>query len=655
MQSGELRGIPAWVAPGVMPFRRAAQSISQILDPRRVWPHRNRVAERGILASVWTERPAWLRYGLAALLVAIAGVCNYLMPPVYGHSHYYFFSAAILGTAIVLGFGPGLFATALSALASAYFFIAPFHSFRIEAPEAAERLALFVVEGAIITGVGQVIRESRTLEVAPAWRQYTLAVLLVAGALALKLLVFPSLERQLPFTFFYSAVVIAAWVGGVAAGLQATVLSAACAYYVFLRPTHEGIPGHPDIWLFCLETTGLCLLTALVRQRMLRSDAYLASVFERSPAGILITDRNARILRANPASERILHTDKMRLEGRAFWEFVHPDSYERARVFLNRLLQQETADMEEIGLVGTTTVRSTNIRASAMREGGDVQTCMLMVEDVTERRKAEETLRQAEIRLERGQRVEAIGMFAGGVAHDFNNLLSVIFGCSDRLLHIEGLPAKGREYAAEILETAQTAADLTRRLLTFARRQPRRDQVTDVNGFVAESVTLLGRLLGSRIEVRTELSPEVGEVYADPSELQQVLLNLAANARDAMPSGGRLTISTSLTDLAASRAAAEEVPAGRYIVLRVADTGQGMDEATQARIFEPFFSTKDLDKGTGLGLATVHSIVKKLGGSVRVESSPGEGACFWVHLPRVDPGAQDAWQSVERCGKTTEH
>lgn len=657
MQLGELRRIPAWVVPGVTPFRRVARSIFRMLDPRRVWRHRNRIAERGILASVWTlpERSTWLRYGLAVLLVVIAGACNYLMPPVYGQSHYYFFSVAILAASIVLGLGPGLFATALSALVSDYFFIAPLHTFRLEAPEAAERLALFVVEGAIITGVGQVIRGSSTLEMGPAWRRYSLAVLLVAGALILKILIFPAVERRIPFTFFYSAVVVAAWVGGAAAGLQATALSAACAYFFFVRPGHETIPGEPDIWLFCLECTGLCLLTSIVRQRMLRFDAYLGRVFERSPAGILITDRNGRILRANPAFERILHTDKVRLEGREFLEFVHPDSCERTRTFLNRLLQQETAEMEEIGLVGTTIVRLTNIRASMMRDGENVQTCMLMVEDVTERRKAEETLRQVEIRLERGQRAEAIGMFAGGVAHDFNNLLSVIFGCSDRLLRTEELPAKAREYAAEILDTAQAAAGLTRRLLAFARRQPRRDQVTDVNGFVMESVTLLGRLLGSRIEVKTELAPDVGQVRADPSELQQVLLNLAANARDAMPSGGRLTISTSSTDMAASEPVTEELPVGRYIVLRVADTGEGMDEATLARIFEPLFSTKELDKGTGLGLATVQSIVKKLGGFVRVESSPGEGACFWIHLPRVDPGAQDACQPGEQCGTITEH
>lgn len=601
------------------------------------WLQRNRAPQQGILDSLRAsrEQPAWVRYGLAVLLVGLAGGCNYLMPPVYGESHYYFFSVAILATALMGGLGPGLFATLFSALISAFCFIAPLHTLQIGTQQAAERLAMFVVEGAIITGVGHVIRENRTLEVASAWRRYALAVLFVAGALTLKFLVFPSVERRIPFTLFYSAVVAAAWLGGPAAGLGAMVLGAVCAYFLFEVPGHESIPGHPDILVFCLEATALCLLTAVFRQRLLRSESYLGRVFEDSPAGMLIIDATGRIIKANPAFEQMLHTDRVGLEGHKFLEFVEPRSSERARGFLATLEQRDTAEMEEVGLVATTAGASVNIRASTMHDGhGDKQTCMLMVEDVTEQLKAEETLRQAEARLARGQRVEAIGMFAGGVAHDFNNLLTVISGSGAQLLTVEGLPAKAREYAAEILETAQTGADLTRRLLSFARRQPRGEQVTAMNGFVMESVTLLGRLLGQRIELTTELSPDAGNVRADPSELQQVLLNLAANARDAMATGGRLTIRTSSAEFGESEAGA---PAKQYVVLQVADTGVGMDEATQARIFEPFYSTKEIGKGTGLGLATVQSIVKKLGGFVKVESSPGQGASFWIYLPHVEP------------------
>jgi PAS domain S-box-containing protein len=590
------------------------------------------------VASFWAsqKRPAWERYGLAGLLVAIASGCNYLMPPVYGESHYYFFSVAILGTALFGGLGPGLVATALSALVSAYFFVAPFHSFRIQAPEAAERLALFIIQGAIISGVGHVIRENRTPEPLSAWRRYSLAALMVAGVTVFKLLVFPSVERHTPFAFFYAAVVAAAWVGGAGAGAVAAILAAASAHYLFLRGGPYLTPGEPQLVMFGLEAAGLCLLTAVFRLRLLRSELYLKGVFEHCPAGIAIIDRDDRILKANPAFGRMLNADKTDLEGRSFLELVEPGSHRRASTFLDRLLHQPECHTDEIGLKADTTAALANLRGSAIRDGARLaRTRMLIAEDITERRKAEENLRQAELRLERGQRVEAIGMFAGGIAHDFNNLLMIIFGCCDKLLGIEDLPAKAGAYAQEILETAQTASGLTRRLLSFARQQPQTGQAIDVNRCVIESAALLRRLLGSRIELKTELAADAGWVRADPSQLQQVLLNLAANARDAMPSGGRLTIHTTSEDLDLAAADLAGLPPGQYVILRVDDTGHGMDESTLAQIFEPLFSTKDLDKGYGLGLATVQSIVKKLGGAIRVKSCPGEGTCFWIYLPRT--------------------
>ena len=611
------------------------------------------------MASFWTspKRPAWARYGLAVILVAIAGGCNYLLPGVYDESLSYFFSVAILASALFGGLGPGLLATALSAFANAYLFSSPFQGFRIEPPEMAQRLAIFVVEGAMISSVGHVIRENRTTELVSTWSRYASGVLLVAGAVVLKILLFPSLERRVPFTFFYSAVVATAWLGGAAPGLEATVLSAACAYFLFIRPRPYSVPGHPGLVLFGIEATALCLLTAIFRQRLLKTEAYLGRVFEHSPSGILIIDGEARILNANPAFERMLDTDKLRLQGRPLIELVHPNSLERARTLLDQLLHHQTVDTtEEISLVGPKTIAWATIRGSRMPDSGrQVPVCMLMLEDITERRKTEEALRQIETRLERGQRVEAIGMFAGGIAHDFNNLLAIIFGCCDRLLTLKDLPVGARAYADEILETAKSAADLTRQLLTFARRQPEGDQIIDVNRTVAEAIGMLRRLVGSRIELETELAPDVGQVRADPSRLQQVLMNLAANARDAMPSGGRLTIRTSLTDVAPSTMGVAGLPAVQHVTLEVTDTGCGMDEATQAHIFEPLFSTKDLEKGTGLGLATVQSIVKKLGGAIGVESSPGNGACFLIHLPRVGPELQRPWQSLGVSGKTGDH
>ena len=235
-------------------------------------------------------RPAWARYGMALILVAIAGCCNYLMPPVYGESHYFFFSAAILAGALFGGFGPGLLATAVSGLASAYLFIAPFHSFRVEAPEAVERMAVFLIEGAVISSVGNLIRANRTPEISSTLRRYACAVVFVAGATAFKLVIFPTVERRVPFTFFYGAVVATAWVGGAAPGLWAMLLATASIYYVFLRYIPHA-PGDPALALFALEATGLCLLTAIFRQRLVETEANLGRVFEDSPTG---TDSRTR-------------------------------------------------------------------------------------------------------------------------------------------------------------------------------------------------------------------------------------------------------------------------------------------------------------------------------------------------------------------------
>jgi PAS domain S-box-containing protein len=587
-----------------------------------------------------------MRYGTALILVAIAGCCNYLMPPVFGESHYFFFSAAILAGALFGGLGPGLAATAVSALASAYLFIAPYHSFRIEAPEAAERLAMFVVEGAIISSVGHVIRNNRTPELVSTWARYASAILLVVGAAILKLVFFPSEERRVPFTFFYAAVVTTAWVAGAAPALGAILLATASIYYLFLRYA-PGPPGNPGLALFAFEATGLCLLTSIFRQRLVDTEANLGRVFEDSPTGILILEGGARILKANPAFRQILRADNVRFEGTCLTDLVHPDCRERVRAFLDGLICQQTVGiLEEVCLVQDTTLAWVNLHGSCIRQSAsNEQTCMVMIVDTTERRKIEEELGETQLRLERGQRIEAIGMFAGGIAHDFNNLLAVIFASCERQLFQKDLPPEARKRAEEILQTAKTAADLTHQLLAFARQKPRSDQLIPVNQLVTESAALLKRLLGSRIELKTELAPDAGQVRADPGQLQQILMNLAANARDAMPSGGRLTINTAPTEVAAAGAINASLPAKHYVTLQVADTGQGMDEATRAHIFEPLFTTKDLGKGTGLGLATVHNIVTKLGGYIRVESSPGKGACFSIYLPSADPRPTDSYDA----------
>ena len=249
--------------------------------------------------------------------------------------------------------------------------------------------------------------------------------------------------------------------------------------------------------------------------------------------------------------------------------------------------------------------------------------------DVTERRRLEEQMRQA-------QKMEAVGQLAAGVAHDFNNLLMVINGYSELLMRGLDPQIPSREYVEAIQEAGQGAGRLTRQLLTFSRRQLVEPRILDLNGVVADTERMLRRLIGEDVLLTTHLAASMWPVKMDPGQLEQVILNLAVNARDAMPRGGRLTISTRMAHFGADelRPTATLGP-GDYVVLTVEDTGHGMDASVRARLFEPFFTTKAAGKGTGLGLATVHGIVQSSQGGITVESEVGRGSTFCVYLPRA--------------------
>ncbi|MGQ0704057.1 MAG: ATP-binding protein, partial [Gemmatimonadales bacterium] len=246
-------------------------------------------------------------------------------------------------------------------------------------------------------------------------------------------------------------------------------------------------------------------------------------------------------------------------------------------------------------------------------------------------------LARAQEQLHESQRLEAIGHLAGGVAHDFNNVLTVITGLGDLIKAHLPRDHPGQADIELMRDAASQGTDLTRKLLAFGRRQVLDFQVLDLNEVVRRFRSILGRLLPETIDVRLRLTEPVGAVRADRSQLEQVLLNLAVNARDAMPEGGHLTIETMDAELDAAAAVLRpDVQPGRYVALVVSDTGVGMDEATRQRIFEPFFTTKPAGKGTGLGLATVYGIVKQSGGHIWVYSEPSHGATFKIYFPRVD-------------------
>jgi len=258
------------------------------------------------------------------------------------------------------------------------------------------------------------------------------------------------------------------------------------------------------------------------------------------------------------------------------------------------------------------------------------------IRDISERVALEERLRQS-------QKMEAVGRLAGGIAHDFNNLLTIILGYSQILK--DGLQAGSRlaDSTGQIKSAAERAAGITRQLLAFSRKQVLSPRVINLNDIVLNLDALLRRLIGEDIEVLTVPAPDLGTVKADPGQIEQVVMNLSLNSRDAMPRGGKLTLETSNAVLDETYARGHQpVEPGRYVMLAVSDTGTGMSEQTLTRIFEPFYTTKEVGKGTGLGLSMVYGIVKQSGGYIWVYSEPNQGTTFKIYLPRVDQPAEDA-------------
>ncbi|HEY3998411.1 MAG TPA: PAS domain S-box protein [Candidatus Xenobia bacterium] len=360
------------------------------------------------------------------------------------------------------------------------------------------------------------------------------------------------------------------------------------------------------------------------------SEERFRAIFTRSGVGIALLNSEGRALQCNPALCRILATSEDRIVGHTARAFTEPEDMPSVVTRFRELAegQREHFSMERRFRRGDGGRGWAHTTVSAVRAENRTMTfAVCLVEDVTQRRADEAERRRLEEQLVQAQKVEAIGRLAGGVAHDFNNLLTTIQGYAD-LLRTELCDSPAlHHFAQEIVDTTEQAAGLTRQLLAFSRKQPLVASPIGVNSVVLDMEEILQRLLPSNVELSVSLAPDTGAIMADAVQLKQVILNLVVNARDAMPAGGRLSVSTTRIE-------------PDQVCLEVADNGTGMSDEVKAHLFEPFYTTKPHGQGTGLGLATSYGIVRQSRGHFAVDSRPGEGSIFRVYFPRLGDSPQ---------------
>jgi PAS domain S-box-containing protein len=489
----------------------------------------------------------------------------------------------------------------------------------------------------------------RNLVVAPA-RAPVLryGVALLSTVLALIPTLFFSDVAESRLVVFAVAVMVSAWYGGWKPGLVATSFALTVSAYYSLAG--DLTPGEyrkaiAHLALFFAVALLICWFNAALRaaqENLRRSESNFRSLVMNAPYGICRCDALGILQDANPALVAMFGYDNAtELRGRHLGslyadaqQWFQTADYFHARKEFNNLTT------ECVRKDGTPIVARISGRSIPNGKSGD--SYEIFIEDVTETRTLELQLRQA-------QKMEAIGRLAGGIAHDFNNLLMVISGYSEFLLERLGPDPRLRGPAQEISNATQRATSLTRQLLAFSRKQMLAPKVLDLNEVVAENLKMLTRMIGEDIDLVMVPGPVLGAVRADPGQIDQVIMNLAVNARDAMPQGGKLTIETANVALDEAFVRTHSpLTAGEYVMLAISDTGVGMDVDTQSRIFEPFFTTKGA-KGTGLGLSTVYGIVKQSGGFIFVDSQPQRGTAFRAYFPRVD-GREDAAAAQDSLG-----
>jgi two-component system, cell cycle sensor histidine kinase and response regulator CckA len=376
-------------------------------------------------------------------------------------------------------------------------------------------------------------------------------------------------------------------------------------------------------------------------------DRYL-DLLEHASDIVFTTDLNGKFTSFNKAGEIATGFSAEEILTKNISELLGPRELELARSMRERKLVQGGQTTYELSISGKDGRAVTlAVQTSLTRREGKPTGVRGIARDITQHKQLEDRLRQS-------QKMEALGRLAGGIAHDFNNLLGVIVGFAELLASRLGQDSPLHNFATETLKAGQQAAALTKQLLAFSRQQVLQPKVLDLNESISSMGMLLRRVIPENINITFKPAAQLDRIKVDPGQVEQVVLNLAVNARDAMPQGGELILETSNVAVSANQSSRQaSIPSGSYVLFSVRDTGVGIDEQTQARLFEPFFTTKEIGKGTGLGLATVYGIVKQSGGYISVESQVGKGTTFRIYLPQVKDSRVDIDLKPQSTGVLT--
>ncbi len=420
------------------------------------------------------------------------------------------------------------------------------------------------------------------------------------------------------------------------------------------RPVSQLILAHkaPDGGTGFLSTIARDITERKRAEEALRlSEKKYRDIFEFAPIGIFQSTPTGRFIAVNAALTRILGYNSPRELMQINTADIYFDRGQRAAIIDEYDEVGHALDLELLWKKKDGSPVWVQLNAFAVKdESGKTTRYESFVRDITERKHAQEALQRTEEQLRQSQKMEAVGRLAGGVAHDFNNLLTAIIGCAELIWVQINSNDPLRPTVEEIVKAGERAAALTSQLLAFSRKQMLQPKVLDLNSVVTNLEKMLWRLIGEDIELVTVLAPDLGRVKADPGQIEQVILNLIVNSRDAMPDGGKVILETANVNLGDALGHPDTRP-GPYVMMAVSDTGLGMDDETRLRIFEPFFTTKETGQGTGLGLSTVYGIIKQSGGDISVYSEAGAGTAFKIYLPRVEEAAGTERRSGERISK----